>query len=1155
MATESAPMQTVEVISDMDNSSSGNIIKEKKKKRRSRRIKQDSSPPVSDSGIGTQIEKACLSGQGDETDVSRETQDRLSWESVLANGVDLEKPESSHRVGGDLGVNEYNLPLQCNVAFNSLPIVDMKRQTANYELGNLESPQFFTADTRGRVFLNSFPRPMLCQELAFSQVNENRSVSQPRNCPPRRKYFDPYWTAEAIKEGLKKGDVFRALFRVNAHNRLEAYCKIDGVPTDVLVSGMAAQNRAVEGDIVAIMVDSPAYWTKIKGFTENCESSNSGDGSLPSEAMDATVKSMKGKKFVNEDCHSSCAKNASTHEKIGFPNRHGFCNNGIVDEEQVGSSKSSHFNGISVLESDPCGPVKVGSGATVNELTNSIDFLSALVSAFPNKRPTGRVVGVIEESHRRGTVVGFLGVKQWIHNREVNVKDGKSKDNAHTFCRGFLMLRPTDPKFSTMIVPFKFLPDFVKRRLVDGDTTLEMDLVAAEIVGWTEENNLPEARVTRCFGRGGMIEAQIAAILFQNAIDASDFSQESLSCLPQIPWAIPPEERERRKDIRDLCVFTIDPATAADLDDAVSVERLPNDILRVGVHVADVSYFVQPDTILDTDAQLRSTSVYLLQRKLPMLPPLLSDNLGSLNPGVERLAFSMFWDINPAGEVLSRWIGRTIIQSCCRLSYEHAQRIIDGSVDPESCTTTDSDWPEIHGFFGWSDVFMSIRILHDISKILKEKRFKDGALSLESPKVVFLFNEDGIPFNCVMSGRIESNFLVEELMLLANRTAAEVITRAYPSSALLRKHPEPNLRKLREFEAFCVRNDLEMDVSSSGQLHNSLELVRRKLNNDSVLFDILMSYATKSMQLAAYFCSGELKDAESEWGHYALSVPLYTHFTSPLRRYPDIVVHRTLAAVLEAEEMYMKRKRSSKLSNGGELTIFRCFTGVSYVKDAAESLEAQEALATAALKYRLPHTKTLASVAAHCNERKMASRHVKDAIDKVYLWALLKKKEMLCVQARVLGLGPRFMTIYIRKLAIERRIYYDEVESLMVEWLDATSTLILSQSTKKRFNRRGSPGKHRTLHDIAVVVSPSDSHQVLTSFAENDPCEEHPESLSKEEQLNSGCSEVPIVEPAVFPLTLHLLSNVSVVLEATGGDDGPVDVVAKLYVSSYHSFK
>lgn len=1108
--------QTMQVMADSF------ILKDKKKKRRSRKSKQNSPNKVLgllDHGPGN----------------SSMCEIHVGEVNALEGVGSLKSGESNDHSQGS------------NSAFNLCPTIHINGETPNLENGDLLSQQVFEAEYE-RELPYSCPDPIVYKESVDLDSHGN-PPAQALSSFARRKYFSPHWPAEVTREALEKGDVFRALFHVNAYNKLEAYCKIDGVQTDVLISGMVAQNRAVEGDIVAIKVDPPSLWIKMKGSTGSMDKAVSGSASTANgEAGDMIVGSIKGKEKLDQECHVSYRMNDVILPRNGYSYMNEYCNGEFDCLEQIGPSDNGYVNGSDNLDLDTS---RVDCSNRGNETVTAVEKLCGILSVFPSKRPTGRVVGIIEKSPRRDAIVGFLAIKQWMRSRDSFKKDlKKNKQIISWQSREFLMLTPTDAKFSKMVVPFKSLPDCIKKRLEAGDATVEMDLVAAQIVDWVEENNLPEAHVKHSFGRGGEIEAQIAAIFFENAIDSSEFPQEAFLCLPQVPWEIPQEEFAHRRDLRNLCIFTIDPSTATDLDDALSVEKLSTGSFRVGVHIADISYFVTPDTALDIDAQIRSTTVYMLKNKLPMLPPLLSEHMGSLNPGKDRLAFSMFWDIDPAGEVLDRWIGRTIIRSCCKLSYEHAQCIIDGVFDAQNSSDTVSDWPDLYGCFEWSDVSTSVKNLYEISKKLKQRRFNGGALSLESPEVVFLFDEDGIPYDSILYELTESNFLVEEFMLLANQTAAEVISRAYPSSALLRKHPEPNMRKLREFEAFCSKNGLKLDISSSGQICHSLECIRGELKNDSVLFDILMSYAARPMQLAAYFCSGESKDTESGWGHYALAVPLYTHFTSPLRRYPDIVVHRTLAATLEAEEMYLRHGFSENV-DGREVLNFRCFTSMLYVKNAVESFEAQEALSASASKYRVPHAEMLTDVAAHCNERKLASRHVKDATDKLYMWALLKKKQVLCLEARVLGLGPRFMSIYIHKLAVERRIYYDEVDGLTVEWLEATTTMVLSRSINKRCNRKGSPGKCRPLVEVALVVSPCDSKLRLNFPGQKDNCNENGGCKSEGGLLTRGTLQVTDVEPAVFPLTVRLLSTIPVALHAVGGDNGPVDIGARLYVSSY----
>ncbi|GMH21832.1 hypothetical protein Nepgr_023675 [Nepenthes gracilis] len=863
----------------------------------------------------------------------------------------------------------------------------------------------------------------------------------------------------------------------------------------------------VEGDIVAIKVDPPTLWARMKGpvgFPSHSAPPEDND------SFEIIGDSFKGKNMVDVDCINASGRNCSPLPEKGFSNMDG--------------------------------PFQEGCFNVLHKVLNSVEKLCEAMIAIPTGRPTGRVVAIIESSPRRDTVVGFLNVKQWLSFRENYKRDDRNNKNFMPFLNHeCIQLSPNDPKFPKMMVPVGGLPYCIKKRLDDGDMTIEMELVAAQIDGWREESFLPQAHVMHSFGCGGEMEPQIAAILFENSINSAEFSPESLSCLPHDSWEVT-QELKNRKDLRNLCVFTIDPSTATDLDDALSVERLSSDVHRVGVHVADVSYFVRPDTKLDTEAQVRSTSVYVTRHKIPMLPTLLSENLCSLNPGVDRLAFSIFWDINLSGNVINRWMGRTVVRSCCKLSYEHAQDIIDGQTDVDGY-----GFPPLHGHFEWQDIIGSVRSLHEISKILKEKRLNNGALLLDNSKVVFLLDQNGVPCDSMRCEQKHSNFLVEEFMLLANRTVAEIISRTFPDSALLRRHPEPNIRKLREFEAFCSKHRFELDASSSSSFQRSLEKIREKLKDDSILYDILISYASRPMQMAKYFCSGDIRVSENDRSHYALAVPLYTHFTSPLRRYPDILVHRTLAAAVEAEEMYLKHQKIINKENQDETTM--CFTGIYFDELAAKSEEGRQALLAAALKHRVPCMETLSDVAAYCDARKLASRHAEDAVGRVYMWVLLKNKEILISEARVLGLGPRFISIYVHKLAIERRIYYDEVEGLMVEWFEMTSTLVLSFCPSKRIHRRGSPGKFKALEDVALVISPCD----LESEADNSAIENgdpDPQCQNPDSILKSRCSDSKI-PPAFFPLTVRLLSTIPVALYAVGGNDGPLDIAARFYMSSY----
>ncbi|KAK1258250.1 hypothetical protein QJS04_geneDACA012764 [Acorus gramineus] len=1077
------------------------VVFEKKKRFRSKRSKQNvaATSPALVNEMHVQADE--FHGDGNTLSYSAQS---LNFSS------------SSEASRADIHVlNEQEMVVRASdISFRSLPAMQVINSQDNVEFQN----NSIIPDV-GAKYFNSCPEP-------FTYGNGNHSFKNNLNDidSVKKKYFFPHLTEEDVLKALQKGDAFKASFRVNAYNRAEAYCTLDGVPVDALINGFSAQNRAIEGDTVAVMLDPVALWTRLKGSAGRFVYCNPVDPNMFPE-VPAAASSDSLLKQIDSGC-----PNTGT----GL----------LPSDERVSSS-------VKTCASDQ------------DEAACAIRKICAMISSCPSKRPTGRVVAILEKSSRRDAVIGFLGVKQFLSQKEVYMVSRQIFGTANNFSslsNDYIQLAPTDAKYPRLMIPVNSLPDCVKDRLNMGDETVEKELVAASIDDWSDENLLPHAHLSHILGRGGEIKPQIAAILLEKAICNADFSPESLACLPDVPWEVPIKEIESRKDFRDLCVFTIDPSTATDLDDALSVERINDKLFRVGVHIADVSYFVSPNSPLDIEAQKRSTSVYILQHRLPMLPSRLSEDLGSLNPGVERLALSIIWDIDFSGNVIDHWIGHSVIRSCCKLSYEHAQEIIDGSCDVENPLFSGNSKPVLDNRCEWKDVIKSVTDLHELSKVLKENRFQNGALRLESSKLVFSFDESGIPYDSNLHERKDAHFLVEEFMLLANRTAAQVISRAFPDSALLRRHPEPNPRKLKEFEAFWSKHGFDLDTSSAGQLHFSLWKIREKLKDDPVLFDVLINYASKPMQLASYFSTGDLKDKENEWAHYALAIPLYTHFTSTLRRYPDIVVHRTLIAVLQAEEMYHQQKvvchRGSK--GNGAIAYERCsaryFTGLHFDKHAAESKEGRDALSAAALKHQIPRNEVLAKIAAYCNERKLASKHAEEAGEKLYLWSLLRKKEIIISEARVLGVGPKFMSIYIHKLSMERRIYYEEVEGLTVEWLEVTSTLVLDISRNRRFHKRGSLMKCRALEEAALVSNPCDL--VLEQPVLEDGSASEVEAVSAVVRdavpdTISFASENAKMDPSFLPLTLRPLSVIPVVLHAVGGDDGPLDIGARLYISTY----
>lgn len=416
-------------------------------------------------------------------------------------------------------------------------------------------------------------------------------------------------------------------------------------------------------------------------------------------------------------------------------------------------------------------------------------------------------------------------------------------------------------------------------------------LFSAQIVDAPINSKYAIGVLKKSIGREGEIEVETEGILVENGIDQSEFSDDVVNCLPSVPWKIPNHEFTYRRDLRSYCIFTIDPATARDLDDALHCIKLDEDLYEVGVHIADVSFFINEDNALDKCASERATSVYLVQRVIPMLPRLLCDDLCSLNPAVDRLAFSVIWKIRSNGQIVSEWFGRTIINSVVKLSYDHAQKFIDES---DRAFSVD-EFPPIRREFSVDDIKQSVLNLHSISKHLRLNRQRNGCLSLNQVKLNFVLEkESGMPYGYYVYKQKDSNKLVEEFMLLANIAVANRIYENFPQKAILRRHPMPNTKQLEQLAESLKQSGFDCDITGSNTIQAFLNSVEKTDLLSSIALTCLL---TKTMQLAQYFCSGVAKDREYFY-HYGLAVPLYTHFTSPIRRYPDILVHRLLAASL-----------------------------------------------------------------------------------------------------------------------------------------------------------------------------------------------------------------------------------------------------------------
>lgn len=490
--------------------------------------------------------------------------------------------------------------------------------------------------------------------------------------------------------------------------------------------------------------------------------------------------------------------------------------------------------------------------------------------ATPLKRKTGKVVAIMEKVHSR-------------------------------IATGFIKLEDKNKKQSTMFLtpcnhslPYVCIPREVVQREMDKQDISNV-IFACRITQWDNDKFFPMGELCHIVGEKGQVEPETKRILVDCDVDEREFSQEVIDCLPLAggQWSISDEERSKRRDFTKHCVFSIDPPHARDLDDALHCRRLPDGNYEVGVHIADVSHFVKPQTELDKWASSRATSVYLVQRVVPMLPRLLCEQLCSLNPDVERLAFSVVWTLTKEGEVKNEWFGRSVIRSCAKLSYDHAQMCIDGRHNDE-----DASFPPISDKFALTDIAEKIYDLFTISQNLRRKRMDGGALRLDQVRLSYtLETESGLPNGCYTYNYKKSNELIEEFMLLANMAVAHQLHKKMRSSAFLRCHPSPKEEMMDDMVSQCRSIGLEIDARNSKTLSESL----RTACGDDELAKYrkmaLFMLAIKPQKLAAYLCAGMFEDND-QFHHYALNVPLYTHFTSPIRRYADLVVHRQLAATL-----------------------------------------------------------------------------------------------------------------------------------------------------------------------------------------------------------------------------------------------------------------
>jgi len=432
------------------------------------------------------------------------------------------------------------------------------------------------------------------------------------------------------------------------------------------------------------------------------------------------------------------------------------------------------------------------------------------------------------------------------------------------------------------------------------------DKVIVEINEWPDNADSPFGTVTEVLGKPGEHDTEIHSILAEYGLPY-EFPFEVEQYANQIDTTIKSEEIAKRRDMRKVLTFTIDPKDAKDFDDALSFEVLDNGNYEIGIHIADVSHYLQPDTILDEEAYNRATSVYLVDRVVPMLPEVLSNNACSLRPNEEKYTFSAIFELDDKAQLKNQWFGRTVIDSNERFSYEEAQHIIEngnGDIPKEISIRND-------GYAVSNEVVEATLKMDVLAKIMREKRMQHGAISFDSVEVRFNLNDKSEPESVYFKESKDANKLIEEFMLLANRKVAEFIGKQNPKKTFIyRIHDDPNEDKLQALNGIVSRFGHKLDFKDKKAISSSLNklLADVKGQKEQNLVDTL---AIRSMSKAIY--------TTANIGHYGLAFEYYSHFTSPIRRYPDVMVHRLLQHYLDGgksakEEVYeQKCKHSSDM--------------------------------------------------------------------------------------------------------------------------------------------------------------------------------------------------------------------------------------------------
>ena len=683
-----------------------------------------------------------------------------------------------------------------------------------------------------------------------SLLQQQQQQQQQQQSQQRKTLFTPYLPQASLPALLNDGQLVAGILRVNKKNRSDAYVTTSDLDADIFICGSKDRNRALEGDLVAVeLLDVDGVWgqkrekeekKKRKDITDTRTSGN-GDKPNRNDSQNSQNTSMAPDGSIKRRGSLRQRPTQKRNDDVEVEGQSLL----LIEEEEI---------------SDEQKPLYAGHVVAVIERIAGQMFSGTLGLLRPSSQATKEK----QEAERQA-------------------RDGDSGRHHHERQQEkpkIVWFKPTDKRVPLIAIPTEQAP----RDFVEKHQEYATRIFVACIKRWPITSLHPFGTLVEQLGEMGDLRVETDALLRDNNFASDEFADAVVNNVGFEDWSLAKERKDSlatRRDFRAERTFTIDSHGSKELDDAIHLKKLGNGKLELGIHVADIAHFVKANSVVDREAKKRGTGVFLMNRTVSMLPPRLTTEICSLVPNEARLTVSVVFEVDAETGIISEepWIGKGIIESVGKLAYEEVDAIIQGKSEVVLQGATADD----------------IKSLRTISDKFREQRYGNRSSGFSSLRLLYQLDDENVPVEQNIFTSSASHEIIEELSHRANMAVAQKIFAAMPENAFLRRHASPNARRLATFAERMARAGFDVDITSSGALQNSLFKVQ-----DAEFRQGMEVLLLKTMQRAKYYVP-KFASAEQRQ-HFALNLPLYTHFTSPMRRYADIVVHRQLEAILSDDE-------------------------------------------------------------------------------------------------------------------------------------------------------------------------------------------------------------------------------------------------------------